>query len=140
MNTCILYFNQCKEDLGPLKKLMVFLPHIGLLATFFLWSRDLYRVESILFYPLFNWTLILSCSDMYYFFYEDFIPLFFCFVGKFMTIFISEFLQLVYTFPLLSEKNNGKRGKSDGRQAIQFLAKFTLGARAQCQSLLLTRH
>ena len=57
-----------------------------------------------------------------------------------MTIFSSEFLQPVYSFPLLLEKNNGKRGESDGRQAIQFLAKFTLDARAQCQSLLLTRH
>ena len=48
---------------------------------------------------------------MYYFFYKDFIPLFFCFVGKFLTIFSSEFLQPVYSFPLLSEKNNGKRGE-----------------------------
>lgn len=112
MNTFVLYFNQCKEDLGPQKKLlMVFHSPHWLTYYIFFSEAEIYRAERILFYPLFNWTLILSCSDMYYFFYKDFIPLFFCFVGKFFTIFSSEFLQPVYSFPLLSEKNNGKRGE-----------------------------
>lgn len=112
MNTFVLYFNQCKEDLGPQKKLlMVFHSPHWLTYYIFFSEAEIYRAERILFYPLFNWTLILSCSDMYYFFYKDFIPLFFCFVGKFLTIFSSEFLQPVYSFPLLSEKNNGKRGE-----------------------------
>lgn len=112
MNTFVLYFNQCKEDLGPQKKLlMVFHSPHWLTYYIFFSEAEIYRAERILFYPLFNWTLILSCSDMYYFFYKDFIPLFFCFVGKFLTIFSSEFLQPVCSFPLLSEKNNGKRGE-----------------------------
>ena len=112
MNTFVLYFNQCKEDLGPQKKLLMVFHSPHWRTYYIVFSEaEIYRAERILFYPLFNWTLILSCSDMYYFFYKDFIPLFFCFVGRFLTIFSSEFLQPVYSFPLLSEKNNGKRGE-----------------------------
>lgn len=55
-------------------------------------------------------------------------------------IFSSEFLQPVYSFPLLWQKNNGQRGESDGRQAIKFLAKFTRDAWTQCLSMVLTRY
>lgn len=57
-----------------------------------------------------------------------------------MTISSPEFLQPVCSLLLLWEKNNGQKGESYGRQAVQFLAKFTLDAWAECQSLLLTWH